>query len=150
MPPSAKKQKKSKPAAPAKSKKKPATAYARRDDLDEKADSYFSAIPAPFGALAARVRKLVREAAPAASEAIKWGMPVYSQGGLMCYVSFRPEYLTLGFYESGTSLTDPDGLLDGTGERMRHLKIRGPKDVRPDVIKRWVVEAVSYNEMAKK
>lgn len=131
--------------------KKPAKSpspYARRDDLGEKADAYFAAIPEPFRAIAARVRKIVRAAAPDASEEIKWGMPVYSRKGLLCYVRFQSAYLSLGFYEAGTSLGDPDGLLAGTGEKMRHVKIRGPKDVRPDLFARWVLEAADYNERA--
>lgn len=140
------------PAKKTATKTKPAKSpgpYARRDDLGEKADAYFAAIPEPFRAIAARVRKIVRGAAPDASEEIKWGMPVYSQDGLLCYVRFRGGYVTLGFYESGRGLDDPDGLLEGTGENMRHVKIRGPKDVRPDLFARWVLEAAEHNRLAK-
>jgi hypothetical protein len=135
------------PAAKKKTTKKSPAPYARRADLGEKADAYFAAIPPPFRALAGRVRKIVRGAARDASEEIKWGMPVYTLHGLLCYVRFQPGYLTLGFYEQGTSLAkeDPDGLLEGTGANMRHVKIRSAQDVRPALFVRWVCAAAEQN-----
>lgn len=135
---------------PKKTPQEKAQPYARRADLGETADAYYAAIPAPFRSLAARIRKIVRGAAPDASEAIKWGMPVYTLRGLLCYVRFQSTYLSLGFYEAGTSLTDPDGILEGTGKGMRHVKVRGPKDVRADLFARWVLEAVDYDRLAKR
>ena len=35
--------------------------------------------------IASDLRKLVREAAPVASEAIKWARPVYEENGPFCY-----------------------------------------------------------------
>jgi hypothetical protein len=138
-----------KPKKPAAAKPKP---YARRDDLNENAGAYYAAIPKPFRAIAARVRQIVRKAAPEAVESIKWGMPVYVHHGLLAYVRFQSSYLTLGFYEAGTSLgekLDPDGLLEGTGAAMRHVKIRAAGDVRPALFARWVAEAAAFNELSK-
>ena len=39
------------------------------------------------------------------------------------YVMPRNGYVNLGFFY-GASLEDPDGLLEGTGKKMRHVKIR--------------------------
>lgn len=39
------------------------------------------------------------------------------------YISVQGSHVNLGFYQ-GASLTDPDGLLEGTGKKLRHIKCR--------------------------
>jgi|ERR1019366_1624399 hypothetical protein len=39
------------------------------------------------------------------------------------YIGVQKSHVNLGFYY-GTSLPDTDGLLEGTGKKLRHLKIR--------------------------
>ena len=38
------------------------------------------------------------------------------------YIAAQHSYVNLGFYH-GAMLPDPDGLLEGTGKRLRHVKI---------------------------
>ena len=38
------------------------------------------------------------------------------------YIAVQASHVNLGFYH-GASLPDPDGLLEGTGKRLRHIKI---------------------------
>ena len=83
---------------------------------------------------------------PRASETIKWGMPVYEHKGMLCYIRVRPAYVTLGFYQQGVHLPDPDGLLEGTGENMRHVKMRKAEHVRPELFSGWVKRAVEIND----
>lgn len=41
-----------------------------------------------------------------------------------CYVMDQGgRYVNLGFFR-GTELADPDGLLEGSGKRLRHIKVR--------------------------
>jgi hypothetical protein len=40
-----------------------------------------------------------------------------------CYISAQKHDINLGFYH-GAELPDPEGLLQGTGKRLRHIKIR--------------------------
>ena len=39
------------------------------------------------------------------------------------YIAVQPSHINLGFYR-GTSLPDPQGLLEGTGQQLRHVKLR--------------------------
>ena len=39
------------------------------------------------------------------------------------YIAVQASHVNLGFYH-GASLLDPDGLLEGTGKQLRHVKIR--------------------------
>jgi hypothetical protein len=120
---------------------------APRADLGVSADSYFKEIQPPaLNQIAAKLRAIVRAAAPRASEAIKWGMPVYEHNGLLCYIIARATYISLGFYHQGIHLSDPDKLLEGTGERMRHAKIRTPADIKAGLFSNWVKHAVAIND----
>ena len=53
--------------------------------------------------------------------------------------------VNFGFWR-GADLSDPDGALEGTGDRMRHVKIRSAEDVDPERFTAWVKEAVALNE----
>ena len=51
------------------------------------------------------------------------------------YISVQASHVNLGFYH-GTSLKDPDELLQGTGKTLRHIKIRDlAAALRPQISK---------------
>lgn len=131
-----------KPAPASKSTSRPAP----RADLGVSADGYYAALEPVHKDIAERLRRVVKDAAPKASEVIKWGMPVFEHKGLLCYIQSANGYVKLGFYEQGIYLSDPDGLLEGTGEAMRHVKVRASKDIRAGLFAAWVKRAVELNE----
>jgi hypothetical protein len=45
-----------------------------------------------------------------------------------CYIGAFREHVNLGFYY-GAHLPDPEGLLEGTGKNLRHIKVRGVEEV---------------------
>ena len=45
-----------------------------------------------------------------------------------CWITPHAAHVTLGFYY-GAELPDPEGILDGTGRLMRHVKITRPADL---------------------
>jgi hypothetical protein len=45
-----------------------------------------------------------------------------------CYIAAQRDYVNLGFYY-GVELPDPDGLLEGTGKNLRHVKVRNIEQV---------------------
>ncbi len=44
-----------------------------------------------------------------------------------CYILPYSNWVNLGFYK-GTDIDDPDGLLEGTGSKMRHIRVRSLED----------------------
>jgi hypothetical protein len=70
------------------------------------------------------LREVVLTAAPCADERLigGWKVLAYGTGRLVCYVKPRRSEAHVGFYQ-GASLPDPEGLLRGSGKRMRHLVI---------------------------
>jgi hypothetical protein len=134
------------PAAKKAAKKAGTARYSRRADLGAPADAYFARIePAALRAIGKQLREIVRAAAPRASEAIKWGMPVYEQDGMLCYIRARPKYITLGFYHQGVYLPDADGRLEGSGDAMRHVKVADAAAIDKRLFAQWVKRAAAMN-----
>ncbi len=118
-----------------------ATVMESRKDYGAPADEFFASLNGKVAPLARALRTLIRQAVPGATESIKWGMPVYEQGKMVCSIRPAEEYVALQFYGSGTSLPDPDGLLEGTGKRMRHVKIRTRADIKKERFQSWIRQA---------
>lgn len=79
--------------------------------------------------LALRLRDLVFEIDPEVVEQIDNPAHLLAYGyaktytHLMCVIVLYKDYVNLGF-PRGVDLPDPEGLLEGTGKRARHVKIR--------------------------
>jgi hypothetical protein len=58
----------------------------------------------------------------------------------ICYIGVQGSYINLGFHH-GTSLRDPQGILEGTGKHMRHIKIRTMEDLLNPTIRVYLQEA---------
>ena len=93
---------------------------------------------------AARVRTIVNDAAPEAKESIKWAQAVYEQNGPFCYIKAFKNSVNFGFWR-GVDIDDPQGLLQGSGEKMRHVKLVGPDDVDAEAFDAFVKQAVQLN-----
>ncbi|HEX4272959.1 MAG TPA: DUF1801 domain-containing protein [Rhizomicrobium sp.] len=61
-----------------------------------------------------------------------------------CYVDAFAAHVNIGFFQ-GAHLKDPAGLLEGTGKRMRHVKLRWAKPVN-DAALGALIEA-AYRDM---
>jgi len=56
------------------------------------------------------------------------------------YVNAFKAHVNVGFF-CGAMLDDPEGLLEGAGKRMRHVKLRGPQQVNADALRDLIVAA---------
>jgi len=65
-------------------------------------------------------------------------------GDTFCMIPIYSKHLHLGFYR-GTLLSDPDGLLTGTGKLIRHIAIQKPADYRNNKVKGLVWDAVAFS-----
>ena len=108
-------------------------------------DEYFEQLESPNREVAAALRKLLDEEAPEAACAIKWGMPVFEQNGRLCYIDGKGKQVKLGFFQ-GARLPDPDGLIEGTGRAMRHIKVQDLESRREVGIRALLRAAVRLNE----
>ena len=95
------------------------------------------------------LRALVSKADPRASEGFKWSMPVFEHDGMLCYIAPMKSSVNFGFYESAPVLDDADGLLEGTGKRMRHVKLASASEIRTTLFTKWVKQAAAFNAQQK-
>jgi len=71
-------------------------------------------------------------------------MPCYAANGLLCHLASMRDHVNIGFYK-GTSLADPVGLLEGTGNELRHVKLHSIAEINQSAIKRLIKQAVQLN-----
>jgi hypothetical protein len=90
------------------------------------------------------IRALVTRHAPGATLAMKWGQPVWEQNGPFAWLRPAAKHVSFGFWR-GAELSDPEGHLEGEGDRMRHLKMTSAADLDELPIERFVKEAVALN-----
>ena len=107
-------------------------------------DAYIDGLEAWQADVVSALRDIVREAAPTAEERIKWAQPVYETNGPFCFIKAFKNHVNFGFWR-GAELSDPEGLLEGSGEKMRHVKVRGTEDIRRGAFASFVREAVDLN-----
>lgn len=92
-----------------------------------------------------RANALIEETCPAVKASIKWSQPVWeTQEGPLAFFRSASKHATLGFWR-GAELSDPDGLLEGDGDRMKHLKFKSEADFDVELVRRLVIEAVALN-----
>jgi hypothetical protein len=93
------------------------------------------------------IRTMVRDAVPEATEILYHGAlgygPTSSGFDRILYVTAQRGYANLGFFYGG-HLSDPEHLLEGTGKRMRHVKIRSAQAVENPALAKLVRDA--WNE----
>ena len=111
---------------------------------DKTVDGYIASLGDWRGQVVQDVSEVIRAAAPGARESIKWAQPVWASNGPFAYVKAFPRAVNVGFWR-GVDLDDPDGLLTGDGDRMRHIKLTSPSQVKPEVLAAWVRQAVALN-----
>jgi hypothetical protein len=107
-------------------------------------DDYITHVPAPFKAVLAELRQVVMTAEPETTCSIKWGQPVFECHGPFAWMKAFSSHADLGFFR-GAELADPDGILVGTGAKMRHVKITVPEHIPVAKLDALVRAAVALN-----
>lgn len=94
--------------------------------------------------VAREIVELFASVAPEAKPVVKWSQPVFELDGPVAYMRSAKAHLTFGFWR-GADLDDPAGLLEGDGDRMKHLKISARADFDRGVAERLIRQAVRLN-----
>lgn len=109
-------------------------------------EGFFKEAPKPQKDFLLMLRKLIRSSIPESKESLKWGMPWYSKNDNICYLAIFPRHVNLGFAQ-GAHLDAPDGLLQGTGKGMRHIKIKSAADIKKREFTRLLKAAADYDRI---
>lgn len=98
-------------------------------------------------------RAAVRAAAPELAETVRWGLPVYAGRSNVLALLVYEEEVHLALFEGArltvtramlerTGAKEAPYLLQGVGDRVRFLRLRGARDVEPQTVAELVREAV--------
>ncbi len=104
--------------------------------------------------VAERLREIILGIHPEACEVVRLGdrAATYGVGPKKmsegyAYILPHSKWVNLGFYK-GIDLDDPAGLLEGTGAKMRHVKIRSIDDADRPAVRALLVAAVRERSRA--
>lgn len=110
---------------------------------DPAIDKYASSQKGPLGETIVRLVALVRAAVPSHDELVVHGAPWFCiDGEPFCYLVGYTKHVNLGFCE-GTRLADPDGLLEGKGKQMRHVKLLPSRPIAPEKLARLIHQSAT-------
>ena len=94
------------------------------------------------------LREMILEEAPDASESIYevytvaiWFGFSGKMNDMFCYITTNAGHINLGF-PRGSTLPDPNRVLEGEGKTMRHIKLRSQRDVERPFVRRYIQTAM--------
>src|ERR1700729_3337690 len=110
--------------------------------------NFLEAYDRTIGDLALALREIILEEVPDASESVYQLYTVAIWFGfsgkmkdMFCYIATSAGHVNLGF-PRGTSLPDPNRVLEGDGKTMRHIKFRDHRDVERPFVRRYIQTAM--------
>jgi hypothetical protein len=88
------------------------------------------------------LRNLIMEVLPESEERVHlaWKIALYNDPNEVCGIQPVSKHCNL-YFSNGARMKDPDGLLEGTGKSIRHVKVRSAKDMPVEQLKSLIVEA---------
>jgi hypothetical protein len=90
------------------------------------------------------LRSFVKKTVPGTKETVNsWGIPTFEKKEPFCFYMVGKNHVTFGFH-LGTSLPDPEGLLQGTGKNMRHVKLPTMNDLEQKGLRELLLAAVRF------
>ena len=113
---------------------------------DKTVDGYIAGLESWQAEIVSQVRGIILQAAPQARESIKWAQPVYESSGPFAYMKAFKKAVNFGFWR-GIDLDDPKGILEGSGDKMRHVKLTSLEDIDAAQFADFVRQAVKLNQV---
>ena len=91
------------------------------------------------------MRKLV----PGTEQTVNaWGIPTFEAPDPFCFYMAGKNHVTFGFH-CGTSLADPEKLLEGTGKNLRQVRLHGVEDLDQKGLKNLVLAAARFRSKTR-
>lgn len=105
-------------------------------------------------AIAVALRELIAELDPDATEVPRpgesssaYGVGPKKMSEAYTYIMPQSDYVNLGFYH-GVNVADPHNLLEGTGKKLRHVKIRDLQTVASPEIRALILASIDERKQA--
>ena len=101
-----------------------------------------------LGAIACHWFEVMRKCGSDVRELLHDGHPTACvNDAAFAYVNAFKAHVNVGFFR-GAEIADPEGLLEGTGKFMRHVKLKPGSDVDASALKRLI--ATAYTDMRER
>jgi hypothetical protein len=120
-------------------------------DASEEITRYIETLDDWRGKMVARLRKLIRGAAPDLVEEWKWNTPVWSHNGNVVAVGTFRDHVKINFFK-GASLEDSDGLFNAglEAKATRAIDIHEKDRINEAALKELIRAAVALNSAKPK
>ena len=109
---------------------------------------FLEAYDRPVVDLALALREIILEEVPNASESIYQTYTVAIWFGfsekmkdMFCYIATNARHINLGF-PRGSTLPDPNRVLEGEGKAMRHIKFSSTAELERNYVRRYIQASV--------
>jgi hypothetical protein len=90
------------------------------------------------------LKKLVKHVVSGTKETVNaWGVPTFVGKTPFAFYMVGKKHVTFGF-PFATSLPDAEGLLEGTGKNMRHVKLHGIDDLETKGLRELIVASAEF------
>jgi hypothetical protein len=98
-----------------------------------------------FRPVVAALRRLIKESAPYAKEAISYGMPTYGRNKPVAWINASKSGITLGFRQ-GAYFEDSYGLLRGVAKHARKVSMKKLDDLNKPALEYYIKQAVELDK----
>jgi len=127
------------------------------ENVEMKLMEMLSNRPRSVSETALELRRLISKLAPGSSELLYQTYAVSNVftytgklGQAFLHVATYAKHVNLGFNQ-GSKISDPEGLLHGTGKLIRHIRIEQIEDAKDKKVRRLIEEAIELGvQMAEK
>ena len=123
------------------------TVYGTFDEVVTSFKPEVQAIARAIRSVITGIHKDVIEVAWPRQKIASYGVGPRKMSEHYAYIAPQGNYVNLGFYH-GVALFDPAQLLEGGGQRLRHIKIRSGGDVRKNEIRALLEAALAERKKA--
>jgi hypothetical protein len=122
------------------------SAHSPRTELESFIVRYTPDVAAEGRAALAKMRRLVPGAIELVYDNYNWLVvgfcPSERASDAVFSIVFTPRWITLCFLQNGPRLSDPEGLLRGSGKRVRSIRLESAKDLDSRPIQELITEAL--------
>lgn len=107
-------------------------------------DEYIAGLEPWQAEIITLIREIIFSVVPDAKELYKWSQPVYEKGGPLAYMKAFKHVVNFGFWR-GTEINAPSGILQGDGDKMRHMQLKNVDQINSELFADFIRQAVKLN-----
>lgn len=108
---------------------------------DAAVEQWLGSLTGPLGELARHWFRVIRHSGPDVLELMHDGAATACVGeAAFAYVAVYKAHLNIGFFR-GAELADPEGLLEGSGKMMRHVKLRVGNEPKAEALMALIAQS---------